>query len=292
MAKKSSRPAKKKSPKATRVPARGAAARDRGQTGAGKLHAKGLADGVALPAGPVYLYAITAGTISAPSWLRASGIAGSGHIVGVPAGRFTAWASAIDAHGFAESLERNIENLDWLAEATLRHQNAIHAIAAATKETLLPTRFGVVFSSADALIEDVASRAKELEQSAKHVAGCEEWGVKVFHVGSPSARAAFRTASSGADYLRQKAAALSTDGAEDGAIQAFARELAKVARASSQTGKVSSGQKNLQWQATFLVPTSKRKQWDNVLLRYATEWGEERSIECTGPWPPYSFVSE
>jgi hypothetical protein len=37
---------------------------------------------------------------------------------------------------------------------------------------------------------------------------------------------------------------------------------------------------------------AKRKQWDNVLRRYATEWGAERSIECTGPWPPYSFVSE
>jgi hypothetical protein len=251
-----------------------------------------VADGVALPAGPVYLYAITAGKSAAPSWLRASGIAGSGHIVGVPAGRFTAWASAIDAHGFADSLERNIENLDWLAEATLRHQNAINAIAAATKDTLLPTRFGVVFSNAAALVEDVTIRAKELERSVKQVAGCEEWGVKVFHVGAPAARAAFRTASSGSDYLRKKAAALSTDGAHDDAIQSFARELATVARANSQTGKVSSGQKGLQWQATFLVPTSKRKQWDNVLRRYATEWGDERSIECTGPWPPYSFVSE
>jgi hypothetical protein len=251
-----------------------------------------VANGVGLPAGPVYLYAITAGKISTPRSLNASGIDASGRITGVPAGSFTAWASAIDAHGFAESLERNIENLDWLAEATLRHQNAINAIAATTEETLLPTRFGVVFSSAEALVEDVARRAKGLAASAKRVAGCEEWGVKVFHVGSPSARAAFKTADSGADYLRKKAAALSTDGASDDAIRSFARALAKVARASSQTGKVSSGQKGLQWQATFLVPTSKRKQWDNILRRYATEWGEERSIECTGPWPPYSFVSE
>jgi hypothetical protein len=251
-----------------------------------------VANGVALPAGPVYLYAITAGKGSAPRWLSASGIDASGRIAGIPAGAFTAWASAIDARGFAESLERNIENLDWLAEATLRHQNAINAIAATTKETLLPTRFGVIFSNVEALVEDVAHRAKALAQSAKRVAGCEEWGVKVFHMGSPAARATFRTASSGADYLRKKAATLSTDSGYDGAIQSFARDLASVARASSQTGKVSSGQKNLQWQATFLVPMAKRKQWDNVLRRYATEWGAERSIECTGPWPPYSFVSE
>jgi hypothetical protein len=251
-----------------------------------------VANGVTLPAGPVYLYAITAGRSAAPRSLNASGIDASGRIAGIPAGAFTAWASAIDARGFAESLERNIENLDWLAEATLRHQNAINAIAAVSKDTLLPTRFGVVFSSAEALVEDVARRAKELQASAKRVAGCEEWGVKVFHVASPATRTAFKTASSGADYLRKKAAALSTDGANDGAIQAFARDLATVARASTPSGKVSSGQKGLQWQATFLVPVAKRKQWDNTLRRYATEWGEERSIECTGPWPPYSFVGE
>jgi hypothetical protein len=251
-----------------------------------------MANGVGLPAGPVYLYAITAGRSAAPRLLNASGVDASGRITGIPAGAFTAWASAIDARGFAESLERNIENLDWLAEATLRHQNAITSIAAAAKDALLPTRFGVVFSSVDALVEDVARRTNELQASAKRVTGCEEWGVKVFHVSSPTARAAFKTASSGVDYLRKKAAALSTDGTNDGAIQAFARDLASVARASSQSGKVSSGQKGLQWQATFLVPAAKRKQWDNVLRRYATQWGEERSIECTGPWPPYSFVGE
>lgn len=252
-----------------------------------------MADGIALPAGPVYLYALTAEKRSQPHVLRVSGIDASGPIIGLPAGPITAWASAVDARGFAEAIERNIENLDWLAEATLRHQTAINAIVAAAKKTLLPTRFGVVFSSVSALREDVAARNKDVLAAAKRVQGCEEWGVKVFHTGKPSSPAIFRTASSGADYLRKKAAALGTDGAgSDPHLQDFAKALTRVARASSQTGKVSSGQQGLTWQATFLVPQARRKQWDNVLRTYAARWGDERSIECTGPWPPYSFVNE
>jgi hypothetical protein len=28
-----------------------------------------------------------------------------------------------------------------------------------------------------------------------------------------------------------------------------------------------------------------------VLEKFANQWTRERRIECTGPWPPYSFVS-
>jgi hypothetical protein len=211
--------------------------------------------------------------------------------MGIPAGPYTAWISGIDAASFAQALEQNIENLDWLAEATLRHQNVITAIASRAKETLLPTRFGVVFSSISALQEDIANRKKEIAHAAKHVEGCEEWGVKVFEDTSSRAKTVFETAASGADYLRQKAAALGSSPKDDTDIRAFAKDLQSIARDVAKSGKVSSGQRGLQWQATFLVPRSRRKQWDNVLRTYAQRWGGERSIECTGPWPPYSFVA-
>src|SRR5207253_11033189 len=54
----------------------------------------------------------------------------------------------------------------------------------------------------------------------------------------------------------------------------------------------SGGLKGLQWQATFLVPRSRRKQWDATLKKFAARWDQSRRIECTGPWPPYSFVGD
>lgn len=222
-----------------------------------------------------------------------NGVDGSGRIIGLPSGPVTAWISAVDAASFASALEQNIENLDWLAEATLRHQKAVAAIAASAEKTLLPARFGVVFSSVDALQQDLALRQREILAAAKRVEGCEEWGVKVFQVAPRSSNATFKTARSGADYLQKKAASLGQqNNAPDAETHAFARKLASIARATATSGKVSSGQRGLQWQATFLVPSSKRKAWDNTLRTYAERWADERQIECTGPWPPYSFVTE
>lgn len=233
---------------------------------------------------------MTADRQTRPERLPIPGMDGASAVVGIPLAGFTAWISAIDAASFASALEQNMENLDWLAEATLRHQRAVTAIAQSAPRTLLPTRFGVVFSSLAALEQDIKTRSKDLARAAKKVQGCEEWGVKVFQVARPTTTL-FQTASSGSDYLRKKAAAMGGDGTHDESLRSFSRELQKIARASAQTGKVSSGQKGLLWQATFLVPRAKRKQWDNVLRKYAQHWGDERSIECTGPWPPYSFVT-
>jgi hypothetical protein len=46
------------------------------------------------------------------------------------------------------------------------------------------------------------------------------------------------------------------------------------------------------WQATFLVPRAKRRQWDQTLKNFVERWDGQRRIEVNGPWPPYSFVSD
>jgi hypothetical protein len=282
--------ARKRSATARVSPVR-TAGRDRGKSSAQGVHLAPVPTEVALPAGAIYLYAISTDQTSSAVSLPGLGIDASGRVLGVPAGHYTAWISGIDAASFAQALEQNMENLDWLAEATLRHQNVITAIAGRSKSTLLPTRFGVVFSSVSALQDDIGQRKKEIARAAKHVEGCEEWGVKVFQEASGRAKTVFQTAASGSDYLRKKAAALGSSSGEDADLRAFAKDLRSVARDVARSGKVSAGQRGLQWQATFLVPRSKRKQWDNVLRKYAQQWGGERSIECTGPWPPYSFVA-
>src|SRR4051812_5916358 len=135
MAKKSPKPAKNvrsqkgKARKSARVLARRAAGRGRGQESARGLHVASISDPIKLPAGAVYLYAITADKQTRPTKLSIIGINGSGQVIGVPLAGFTAWISSIDAASFAAALEQNMENLDWLAEATLRHQRAVTAIA-------------------------------------------------------------------------------------------------------------------------------------------------------------------
>ncbi len=234
----------------------------------------------------IYLYGITQHAGKKP--LRATGVDGDAAVEPVPCAGLFCWISRVDRREFADNLNSNMENLEWLAAAGVRHQRVVADIAAHT--TVLPARFGTVFLTEGSLEEDVKKRKRDLVYSFKLVGGADEWGVKVFS--HPGGQAAALNASSGTDYLRKKASAQKTKGRvlDDKEIEAFAVSLARLAQGMAPGGKVSSGQRDLQWSATFLLKRDRKKEWQQVLDRFARKWRGRRRIECTGPWPPYSFV--
>lgn len=203
------------------------------------------------------------------------------------------WASRVSRYEFVEELAGNMENLDWLATAGVRHQNVVSDLAGLG--TVLPARFGTVFLTLDSLQKDVARRKPELLKSFKKVAGADEWGIKVFMLSQPSPPI---EAESGADYLRQKSAALKSQTRKRGQfrdlnpeVKLFSAELQKLAIDSTSGGRVSSGQTGLEWQTSILLPRKKQKSFQSLVDGYARQWQGKRRIECTGPWPPYSFVN-
>jgi hypothetical protein len=103
------------------------------------------------------------------------------------------------------------------------------------------------------------------------------------------------SARTGKDYLKAKAALLQRRPARKQAMNSDVREfqdaLEKLALETAQAGKVSSGQRGLLWQMSLLLRRSDRRRFDAVLRRYSRQWAGAKQIECTGPWPPYSFVS-
>jgi hypothetical protein len=242
----------------------------------------------------LYLYGIsraaakTSGkTLAVPS---STGIDGVNAVKAVPCGNFLCWVSHIDQASFAEAMERNTENLQWLAQHSVRHQQVVGEIAA--QLPVVPARFGTVFSGETALLENVAGRSKALGKVFDRVEDADEWGVKVFAeraVAIPGKN----SARSGKEYLQQKAAQIKErPDRSDPALQKFAVALEKVASASAPSGKVSGAQPSLLWQATFLVPRSRQKQWEKVLGEFVERWSGVRRIELNGPWPPYSFVAD
>jgi hypothetical protein len=234
----------------------------------------------------LYLYGVTRAAGPAP---QATGVDGKAAVVSVPCSGLTCWVSRVDGKEYGADLERNIENLDWLAEASVRHQRVVAELS--QDRTVLPARFGTVFLSEKTLAADVAKRKKDMESALRRLAGADEWGVKVFRVDQPVHTAV--AAASGRDYLSQKAAMLKPAGAQQVAleIRELADALSKVAADAVPAGKVSTGQRGLEWQASFLVRRADRKKWDEALAKFARRWGYERRIETSGPWPPYSFVS-
>jgi hypothetical protein len=235
----------------------------------------------------LYLYGVSPATAKAPA-IAMVGIDGEHGVEAIACSGFLCWVTPVNAHEFAAELARKMEELEWLAESSVRHQRVVSAIAA--KTTLLPARFGTIFLSHESLSGDVESRAKKLAAAFELVKNADEWGVKVFL--TAPAKPALISAKSGKDYLQKKAKAIAAErkAGPDDEVQKLASELEKVTRGSAVSNKVSSGQQGLQWQSSFLLPRAKRKQWDAVLKKYAQRWGDSRRIEASGPWPPYSFV--
>lgn len=242
----------------------------------------------ATPEAVLYLYGITQGK---PRFhLRSKGVDGEAEVEAVPCAGLVCWVSRVDAAEFGESLARNMEDLEWLAAASIRHQAVVGAIAG--KTAVLPARFGAVFTSEASLAADVKRRHRQLLAIFKKTRGADEWGVKVLRAPAPAATAT--QASSGREYLARRAA-LRTPAPRAGPdpeLAAFVTELGGCATGVARVGAVSGARPDLEWQAALLVPRARRQKLQRVLQRFAERWQDSRSIECTGPWPPYSFVHD
>lgn len=249
----------------------------------------------------VYLYGVSldtqaatpAGTKGRRGEVTSAGVDGVHAVEAVPCGEFLCWVSAVDQVAFSQELEKNLENLEWLAVHGIRHQQVVGEIA--QNETIVPARFGTLFSSRAALLKDVESRKSALKKVFNRIADSDEWGVKVLVLveDRPAKPVSTTAASSGREYLEQKAATIKKKPERDeGELEQLASALEKVATDSAPTGRVSGAQPGLLWQATFLVARSRRRQWERVLEDFVKQWEGKRRIEVTGPWPPYSFVSD
>jgi hypothetical protein len=150
-----------------------------------------------------------------------------------------------------------------------------------------------VFRSDDSLAKHVKERKRALREAFQRVADAHEWGVKVFTV-APALHVAVAKGASGADYLKRKAQLLQprTRGKLDADVEEFVAALTKLAVATSLGGKASAGQSGLLWHGSFLVCRKDQKKLESALRKYAAKWKDTRRIDCTGPWPPYSFVGE
>jgi Gas vesicle synthesis protein GvpL/GvpF len=246
---------------------------------------RGIAQEAAL-----YLYGISRAPAPQPAKIQSDSIDGAHPLHALDCGDFICWVSAVDREGFSQEINRNMENLEWLALHSVRHQQVVAEIAA--KGAVVPARFGTMFSGEQALRKNVQARKPALEKVFSRITDADEWGVKVFAEQPPAPEAPIKVRS-GKEYLQNKASRLKRrPERDDSGLQEFVHELEKIAVDSAPSGKISGVQPDLLWQATFLVPRGKRKQWDHALQQFVKKWGGSRRIEVNGPWPPYSFVSD
>ena len=261
-----------------------------------------MAAGVKLPRGStgekqgksanrvIHLYGLTAPLGAAPELARKlTGVDGTAEVEAVACGRFMCWISRVPHAEFAQDLAKNMQDLDWLAAATTRHQQVLSAIAGSAD--VLPARFGIEFLNEKSLREHVERRGAALQADLERIRGKEEWGVKVFAM-PPAVSRSSRKIRTGKEYLQAKSAmvqrALRPPGPE---FDEFDKALGSVATEVAEGGKLAAARRDLQFHKTLLVERSERKKLVNVVRAFSKRWKGKSRIECTGPWPAFSFVS-
>jgi hypothetical protein len=235
----------------------------------------------------LYLYGISQS--AQMSHRNISGVDAKAVVEPLRCAELTCWISRVSKADFADNLAKNMENLDWLAEVTPRHQEVLAAISQVND--VLPARFGTVFLNQPSLQADIVSRKRVLLSDLQRIQGNEEWGVKVFAVRPELAE--IPQVESGKSYLQAKSALLHArkPAENDGEIARFAKELEKLSVATAEGGKISGGRRDLRYQVSLLMKRNNRKKLGTILRQFEKEWKSQRHIECSGPWPPYSFVT-
>lgn len=236
----------------------------------------------------VYLYGVTAKSVTG---LTVVGVDGKAAVEPMICAGLICWISQVSQIEFADNLAKNMENLDWLSEAGVRHQRIVSAIAKVAD--ILPARFGTVFLDGSSLQEDVRKRKKFLAADLRKIHGCDEWGVKVFGASQPT-RTPEKKPDTGRGYLETKAALLRRPsiGIAAEELDSFSKALRRISAETADGGRISGGQRGLRWQSSILLKRGDRKKLEALLEKYSQKWMDSGKIECTGPWPPYSFVSK
>jgi hypothetical protein len=252
----------------------------------------------------IYLYGLTlAPGPSAERFRELEAVDGAAGVEAFPCGDLVCWISRVPRTDFAEDLSRNMQNLDWLAAATVRHQRAISVIAETAD--ILPARFGIEFLNEKSLRAHIDGQRAALHDDLKRIRGREEWGVKVFAlpVAPPPSKHLAKNKHlvktkirSGREYLEAKSALArrAADGRaapDDPEVLAFARALQSISDDVADGGKFAGARRDLQFHQTLLLKRSDRPKLERLVRSYSKKWKDRRRIECTGPWPPFSFVS-
>src|SRR5215218_9240002 len=126
-----------------------------------------------------YLYCV----VSCPGLLSASGappgLPGLSAPRALPVGDGL-WLVAADAplpeYG-ADSIQENLQDLDWISERAMAHEGMIEHFG--RTGTVVPMKLFTLFAGEERALEHIRSDRGRLDRIVSRITGCEEWGVLV-----------------------------------------------------------------------------------------------------------------
>ncbi|MDA0567181.1 GvpL/GvpF family gas vesicle protein [Streptomonospora sp. S1-112] len=212
--------------------------------------------------------------------------------------------SAVPLHEFdEEALRANLEDLGWLEEVARAHHTVVDAAARHTD--VVPLRLATVYHGDERVRSVLAEGRASFERALGRVAGCVEFGVKVYAdpatrtpAGAEKSSGARPGESPGMAYLRKRRE--QRDRRDDTwrtAAELCDRldaSLAEWARARErhrpQDASLSGESGENVLNAAYLVADGDTGAFLDAAQRVRDSAPEGTRIEVSGPWAPYSFA--
>jgi len=210
----------------------------------------------------------------------------------------------VDRYG-EEAIDRGLKDLDWVSACAVGHQAVIERFTRA--RAVIPMKLFTLFRSDDRAVAHFGSQRRRLLRLAGRVSGHRELGVRILFDEAKAAKAAEHEASrasrtrggaGGTGFLVRKqalrdagaAAAAEARRRADDLFQQLSRLSSDATRRTPEVGDPTAGR--LVLDAAFLVPAGKVAAFRAAVKRAARPLPDCDEVSLTGPWPPYSFVSE
>ena len=205
----------------------------------------------------------------------------------------------LDVYG-PRHLEARLGDLEWVSAVAIAHEAVVEHFTRARGAVVIPTKLFTMFSSLEKAIEEVGDGRATIERAMKHIAGSEEWGIRISRksVGTVFGRAtrAARPASGAAFLAARKEARDASAGlrlaaiaAADTAFERLGRHARDVRR---RERRQEPGANPPVLEAAFLVTAGARARFKAEARRQAAACAAAGAeLTLSGPWPAYNFVA-
>lgn len=208
-----------------------------------------------------------------------------------------------------EALEEKLQDLHWLEEKVRLHQELLQQIM--KERTIIPMKFGTIFQSQERVLAILEEQREHFQTLLKNLSGNVEWGVKGYYrreemheylrSGEGSSKLGQGSTGLGKAYLLRKKIeeeldSRAADYSRKIGEEAYRRFCVYSARSTLNkllNRNITGREEELFFNGAFLVALTFQESFLNTAEKFNREFGAQGVfVEVSGPWPPYSFVTE
>jgi len=256
----------------------------------------------------LYLYCLARFDRLPPSPLLGRGLDGQNSLAVATYQDLVAVWSPVPLEDFSgPEAEERLRDLTWIGPRVIRHQEVVAGVM--RHSPVLPVRFGTIFSSLANLEKVLQRHSDAIAGFLKRLTDQEEWAVKglldrpgakekLFSLKLAREAESLEALSPGKRYFEEQRLRAACDQELQRWLQKVCREVWTDLRyyaAETREGRLLSREatgsdKDMVWNWALLMPRQAVGGFQALIQDVNAQYAERGlRLECTGPWPPYSF---